>query len=192
VIQHGLNRHRGKGQQKVIVAHLHVQSGGQSVVGMVGAPRGRGQPEIVGSTPCKANRPCTSAADAEPGQSKGAGTSRPRCRTTGVSRNEQPTLRALLRNPASKIPKATRKTCETRVWPLRQHRSRRTASTRRPAACDQAVAPAPRPASRAASIRTTPARPTSAFAAPSRRRSRICTFTPSFSETTISPRALQS
>ena len=37
----------------------------------------------------------------------------------------------------------------------------------------------PRYAFRAASIRITPARPISAFAAPSRRRSRICTFTPS-------------
>jgi hypothetical protein len=31
-----LNRHRGKGQQKVTVEHVHVHSGGQAVVGMVG------------------------------------------------------------------------------------------------------------------------------------------------------------
>jgi hypothetical protein len=32
-----LNRHRGKGQQKVTVERVHVHSGGQAVVGMVGA-----------------------------------------------------------------------------------------------------------------------------------------------------------
>jgi hypothetical protein len=30
-----LNRHRGKGQQKVTVEHVHVNSGGQAIVGMV-------------------------------------------------------------------------------------------------------------------------------------------------------------
>jgi hypothetical protein len=34
-----LNRHRGKGQQKVTVEHVHVHAGGQAVVGMVAAPR---------------------------------------------------------------------------------------------------------------------------------------------------------
>lgn len=33
-----LNRHRGKGQQKVTVEHVHVHAGGQAVVGMVAAP----------------------------------------------------------------------------------------------------------------------------------------------------------
>jgi hypothetical protein len=33
-----LNRHRGKGQQKVTVEHVHVHSGGQAVVGMVETP----------------------------------------------------------------------------------------------------------------------------------------------------------
>ena len=33
-----LNRHRGKGQQKVTVEHVHVHAGGQAVVGMVTAP----------------------------------------------------------------------------------------------------------------------------------------------------------
>jgi hypothetical protein len=37
-----LNRHRGKGQQKVTVEHVHVHSGGQAVVGMVETPGGRG------------------------------------------------------------------------------------------------------------------------------------------------------
>jgi hypothetical protein len=38
-----LNRHRGKGQQKVTVEHVHVHAGGQAVVGLVEPPRGRGQ-----------------------------------------------------------------------------------------------------------------------------------------------------
>ena len=42
-----LNRHRGKGQQKVTVEHVHVHAGGQAVVGMVGTPGGgeRGKSE---------------------------------------------------------------------------------------------------------------------------------------------------
>ena len=42
-----LNRHRGKGQQKVTVEHVHVHAGGQAVVGMVGTPGGgdRAKPE---------------------------------------------------------------------------------------------------------------------------------------------------
>jgi hypothetical protein len=35
VLLDSLNRHRGKGQQKVTVEHVHVHSGGQAVVGMV-------------------------------------------------------------------------------------------------------------------------------------------------------------
>ncbi len=35
-----LNRHRGKGQQKVTVEHVHVHPGGQAVVGMVETPGG--------------------------------------------------------------------------------------------------------------------------------------------------------
>ena len=33
-----LNRHRGKGQQKVTVEHVHVHSGGQAIVGAVESP----------------------------------------------------------------------------------------------------------------------------------------------------------
>ena len=33
-----LNRHRGKGQQKVTVEHVHVHAGGQAMVGMVAPP----------------------------------------------------------------------------------------------------------------------------------------------------------
>ena len=35
-----LNKHRGKGQQKVTVEHVHVHSGGQAVVGTVERPGG--------------------------------------------------------------------------------------------------------------------------------------------------------
>lgn len=35
-----LNRHRGKGQQKVTVEHVHVHAGGQAIVGAVGTPGG--------------------------------------------------------------------------------------------------------------------------------------------------------
>ena len=35
-----LNRHRGKGQQKVVVEHIHVHPGGQAVVGVVETPGG--------------------------------------------------------------------------------------------------------------------------------------------------------
>jgi hypothetical protein len=39
-----LNHHRGKGQQKVTVEHVHVHSGGQAVVGMVETPGGGSHP----------------------------------------------------------------------------------------------------------------------------------------------------
>lgn len=38
-----LNRHRGKGQQKVTVEHVHVHSGGQAVVGVIETPGGGGE-----------------------------------------------------------------------------------------------------------------------------------------------------
>lgn len=37
-----LNRHRGKGQQKVTVEHVHVHEGGQAIVGAVSTPGGGG------------------------------------------------------------------------------------------------------------------------------------------------------
>jgi hypothetical protein len=54
-----LNRHRGKGQQKVTVEHVHVHAGGQAVVGNVNStPQGGGangnigdQPHAVGYAP---------------------------------------------------------------------------------------------------------------------------------------------
>jgi hypothetical protein len=49
-----LNRHRGKGQQKVTVEHVHVHSGGQAIVGMVEKP-----------TPAKSSRSTKSQHDAQ-------------------------------------------------------------------------------------------------------------------------------
>jgi hypothetical protein len=46
VLLDALNRHRGKGQQKVVVEHVHVHPGGRAVVGMVGAPGGGGSPKL--------------------------------------------------------------------------------------------------------------------------------------------------
>ena len=41
-----LNKHRGKGQQKVTVEHVHVHRGGQAVVGTIERPRGGGARRI--------------------------------------------------------------------------------------------------------------------------------------------------
>jgi hypothetical protein len=52
-----LNRHRGKGQQKVTVEHVHVHEGGQAIVGHVQAPGGgfqsksKEQPHALGYAP---------------------------------------------------------------------------------------------------------------------------------------------
>jgi hypothetical protein len=49
-LSEALNRHRGKGQQKVTVEHVHVHSGGQAIVGSVN----QGGWGVIdgGSTPC--------------------------------------------------------------------------------------------------------------------------------------------
>jgi hypothetical protein len=41
-----LNRHRGKGQQKVVVEHVHVYRGGQAIVGHVATPGGGLPPKL--------------------------------------------------------------------------------------------------------------------------------------------------
>ncbi len=71
----GLNRHRGKGQQKVTVEHVHVHEGGQAIVGNVETPGGgfvrksKEQPHALGYAPgqrCRARtrrgNPCQSPA----------------------------------------------------------------------------------------------------------------------------------
>src|SRR5215510_2397204 len=45
VLLDALNRHRGKGQQKVTVEHVHVHAGGQAVVGTVETPGGGDRPK---------------------------------------------------------------------------------------------------------------------------------------------------
>jgi hypothetical protein len=49
-----LNRHRGKGQQKVTVEHVHVHNGGQAIVGNVGGgmrTKSEDQPHALGYVP---------------------------------------------------------------------------------------------------------------------------------------------
>src|SRR5260370_42483146 len=48
VLLEALNHHRGKGQQKVVVEHVHVHSGGQAVVGMVETRGGGDRPKREG------------------------------------------------------------------------------------------------------------------------------------------------
>ncbi len=64
-----LNRHRGKGQQKVTVEHVHVHSGGQAVVGMVGTPGGGERPKSEDQPHAKqiahASQPTMRRADSE-------------------------------------------------------------------------------------------------------------------------------
>ena len=64
-----LNRHRGKGQQKVTVEHVHVHAGGQAVVGMVETPGGGDQPKSEDQPHAKqvthAPEPAMWSADAE-------------------------------------------------------------------------------------------------------------------------------
>ena len=68
VLLDALNRHRGKGQQKVTVEHVHVHAGGQAVVGMVETPGGgarkisEDQPHALTHAPSIALRSANSAA----------------------------------------------------------------------------------------------------------------------------------
>src|SRR5947209_15041472 len=69
VLLDALNRHRGKGQQKVTVEHVHVHSGGQAVVGMVETPGGGDRPKSEDQPPAKqiahAPQPAVWSADQE-------------------------------------------------------------------------------------------------------------------------------
>jgi hypothetical protein len=78
VLLDALNHHRGKGQQKVTVEHVHVHSGGQAVVGMVEIPGGGSPPKseeqphaiayapgIEMPSPNPEREPVPSASDAE-------------------------------------------------------------------------------------------------------------------------------
>jgi hypothetical protein len=46
ILLDALNRHRGKGQQKILVEHVHVHSGGRAVVGIVETSGGGVQPKF--------------------------------------------------------------------------------------------------------------------------------------------------
>ena len=72
-----LNRHRGKGQQKVTVEHVHVHEGGQAIVGNV---EGGWDAEQFGeSTPC--NYTCTGRNVAEREHGAGSRASHQRWQT---------------------------------------------------------------------------------------------------------------
>jgi hypothetical protein len=64
-----LNRHRGKGQQKVTVEHVHVHFGGQAVVGVVEPPRGGDQAKLGDQSHARqiahASQPAMRCADEE-------------------------------------------------------------------------------------------------------------------------------
>jgi len=70
-----LNRHRGKGQQKVTVEHVHVHEGGQAIVGNVEGgglgTKSEKQPYALGYAPGKTLRGTNSERDAMPVASDG-------------------------------------------------------------------------------------------------------------------------
>jgi hypothetical protein len=67
-----LNRHRGKGQQKVTVEHVHVHEGGQAIVGNVETPGGgdrsksKDQPHALGYAPSAAMPSANTSQDLVP------------------------------------------------------------------------------------------------------------------------------
>ena len=72
VLVDALNKHRGKGQQKVTVEHVHVHSGGRAVVGNISAPGGGGlqkskeQPHAQGGVESLAHAPESQMWSADP------------------------------------------------------------------------------------------------------------------------------
>jgi hypothetical protein len=64
-----LNRHRGKGQQKVTVEHVHVHNGGQAIVGNVGGgmqTKLEDQPHALGYAPVQEMRSANTEREALP------------------------------------------------------------------------------------------------------------------------------
>jgi hypothetical protein len=64
-----LNRHRGKGQQKVTVEHVHVHAGGQAMVGTIEASRDRSlaaQEELNAAQITDASEPALPGSDQTP------------------------------------------------------------------------------------------------------------------------------
>ena len=73
-----LNRHRGKGQQRITVEHVNVHAGGQAIVGA--SPRGMEAVEDRGNKPVPHEKlPTTWHPDAEPGPAVGDRANRRRC-----------------------------------------------------------------------------------------------------------------
>jgi hypothetical protein len=70
-----LNRHRGKGQQKVTVEHVHVHEGGQAIVGNVAGggirTKSENQPHALGYAPGETLRSENSEREAMPVASDG-------------------------------------------------------------------------------------------------------------------------
>ena len=60
-----LNRHRGKGQQKVTVEHVHVHEGGQAIVGNVESPGGGFAPKSKEQPHALAHAPGTTMPSAD-------------------------------------------------------------------------------------------------------------------------------
>jgi hypothetical protein len=107
-----LNRHRGKGQQKMTVEHVHVHSGGQAVVGMVGRSGAGGPCQNRGSTPCEANCRWTSAGDAVPIAGRpGSRANRQQCRTVdaGCTADDRRGRRRVTGTPLSMADTAPRR-----------------------------------------------------------------------------------
>ena len=105
-----LNRHRGKGAQKVTVEHVHVHEGGQAIVGNVESPGG-GFAAKSGDQP-HANIAHAPAGDVQRGHVAGAFASRQRCRTADAvcTAECRRALRRVTRTPTS--------TAGTRRMPL--------------------------------------------------------------------------
>ena len=82
VLLEALNRHRGKGQQKVTVEHVTVNAGGQAIVGAVATPGEGWRANLGWATPC--TYPCTWHPDAEPGRDARTLAVRRRCLTAAV------------------------------------------------------------------------------------------------------------
>jgi hypothetical protein len=122
VLLDALNRHRGKGQQKVTVEHVHVHSGGQAIVGTVERPTpanssrsenqhdarqithapqpamrsSNAEPELVPSTR-DAERPMSDARRTAPGAPKGNKNALKHGRYTAEAIERRREISALLR-----------------------------------------------------------------------------------------------
>ena len=67
-----LNRHRGKGTQKVTVEHVHVHEGGQAIVGTVEGPGGRIPPKSKDQPHAITQAPIAPKLSAHPSRDEGA------------------------------------------------------------------------------------------------------------------------